>query len=72
MKNLKIYKNNLVNNKILLRKINNFYSFVIIPVSVGSVIYNYSGDLKASLIGTSYAFGYQTLRRFRKSVLHNK
>lgn len=70
MKNLKIYKNNLVNNKILLKKINNFYSFVIIPVSVGSFFYNYSGDLKASLIGTSYVFGYQTLRRFRKNVLY--
>ncbi len=72
MKNLKIYKNNFLVNKKYTAKVNDFYSFVLIPVSVGCFIYNISNDFKISLVGTSYTLGYNVLKRFRKKVLFYK
>lgn len=72
MNNLKIYKNNFLANKKYTAKVNDFYSFVLIPVSVGCFIYNTSNDFKISLVGTSYTLGYNVLRRFKKKVLYNK
>lgn len=69
MKNVKIYKNNLLNKKYCLKNYESIYYYLIIPYVVGSFIYLNTNNFDASITIGSYISCYYILKRVRKNYL---